>query len=151
MGVGDILRRSAVNFPDKEALIFEEERITYSALNRRVNRIANRLLELGLQAGDRIAVLLHNGPEFIEIYFACAKSGIIFVPVNNLLKARELIQIFSYVRPRALVFDDDFSELTRTILPELPFLEFPIDLGGTFAAFPSFGALVDAGTEQEPG
>ena len=151
MGVGDILRRSAVNFPDKEALIFEEERITYSALNRRVNRIANRLLELGLQAGDRIAVLLHNGPEFIEIYFACAKSGIIFVPVNNLLKARELIQIFSYVRPRALVFDDDFSELTRTILPELPFLEFPIDLGGAFAAFPSFGALVDAGTEQEPG
>ena len=76
MGIGDVFRRSAANFPDKNAIIFEDQRITYRELNRRVNRIANGLLRLGLQQGDRVAVLLHNGPEFIEIYFACAKSGV---------------------------------------------------------------------------
>ena len=102
MGVGNILRRSAFNFPEKTALIFEDRRISYDALNRRVNRAAHGLLQRGLQKGDRMAVLLHNGPEFIELYFACAKSGAVFVPVNNLLTARELVQILSYIRPRFL-------------------------------------------------
>ena len=53
MGVGNILRRSAFNFPDKTALIFEDRRISYDALNRRVNRAAHGLLQRGLQKGDR--------------------------------------------------------------------------------------------------
>ena len=150
MGVGNILRRSAFNFPDKTALIFEDRRISYDALNRRVNRAAHGLLQQGLQQGDRMAVLLHNGPEFIELYFACAKSGAVFVPVNNLLTARELVQILSYIRPRFLVFDDDFGEMIRTILPELPFLEFPVSLRGDLAAYPTYSALMEVGTEQEP-
>ncbi|MCU0579991.1 MAG: AMP-binding protein, partial [Desulfobacterota bacterium] len=128
MGVGAVLRRSAVKFPEKTALIFEGRRTTYGELNRRVNRTAHGLLRLGLRKGDRAAVLLHNGPEFIELYFACAKSGVIFVPVNNLLKARELAQIFTYIKPRALVFDQDFAATIGGILPELPFLEFPVSL-----------------------
>ena len=150
MGVGNILRRSAFNFPDKTALIFEDRRISYDALNRRVNRAAHGLLQQGLQKGDRTAVLLHNGPEFIELYFACAKSGAVFVPVNNLLTARELVQILSYIRPRFLVFDDDFGEMIQTILPELPFLEFPVSLRGDLAAYLTYSALMEVGAEQEP-
>ena len=150
MGVGNILRRSAFNFPDKTALIFEDRRISYDALNRRVNRAAHGLLQQGLQKGDRMAVLLHNGPEFIELYFACAKSGAVFVPVNNLLTARELVQILSYIRPRFLVFDDDFGEMIRTIQPELPFLEFPVSLRGELAAYSTYSALMEVGAEQEP-
>ena len=150
MGVGNILRRSAANFPEKTALVFEERRITYGELDRRVNRVANGLLQAGLRKGDRIAVLLHNGPEFIELYFACARSGAIFVPLNNLLKPRELVQIFSYLRPRFLVFGDDFKEMIPTILPELPFLEFPISLGGEQSSFQSYEALMEAGEEREP-
>ena len=149
MGVGDILRRSACKFPGKTALIFEDHRISYNELNRRVNRAASGLLKLGLRKGDRMAVLLHNGPEFIELYFACAKSGIVFVPVNNLLKTRELVEIFAYVKPRALVFDDDFSETVRTILPELPFLEFPVSLQGERPEYSTYPALVEAGGESE--
>jgi long-chain acyl-CoA synthetase len=150
MGVGNVLRRSAFNFPDKTALIFEDRRISYDELNRRVNRVAHGLLRRGLQKGDRMAVLLHNGPEFIELYFACAKSGAVFVPVNNLLTARELVQILIYIRPRFLVFDDDFGEMIQTILPELPFLEFPVSLRGDLPAYPPYSALLELGAEEEP-
>jgi long-chain acyl-CoA synthetase len=150
MGVGNILRRSAANFPEKTALVFEDRRTTYRELDRRVNRVANGLLLAGLRKGDRVAVLLHNGPEFIELYFACARSGAIFVPLNNLLKARELVQIFEYIRPRFLILDDDFRGLAQTILPDLSFLEFPISLRGETPSFRSYDALVETGREQEP-
>jgi acyl-CoA synthetase (AMP-forming)/AMP-acid ligase II len=149
MGVGDVIRRSALKFPNKTALIFEGRRTTYGELNRRVNRAAHGLLRLGLRKGDRAAVLLHNGPEFIELYFACAKSGVIFVPVNNLLKARELAQIFTYIKPRALVFDRDFAEMIRGILPELPSLEFPVSLQEDAGVPTTYQALLDAGRETE--
>jgi long-chain acyl-CoA synthetase len=150
MGVGDVIRRSASKFPDKTALIFEGRQTSYGELNRRVNRAAHGLMRLGLRQGDRVAVLLHNGPEFIELYFACAKAGVVFVPVNNLLKARELVQIFTYVTPRALVFDEDFAELIRGILPELTFLEFPISLQESRGSQATYEALLKAGAETEP-
>ena len=150
MSVGDILRRNAFNFADKTALIFEDRRITYGELNKTANRVADHLLGMGLQKGDRLAVLLHNGVEFIELYFACAKSGVVFVPLNNLLKARELVQILEYIKPRALVFDLDFVELIQPILAGLPFIQFPICLGEDPAGFPPYNALREAGSDQEP-
>jgi long-chain acyl-CoA synthetase len=150
MGVGEILRRSAAKFPNRTALIFEGRRISYGELNRRVNRVADGLLRMGLQKGDRVAVLLHNGPEFIELYFACAKSGLVFVPVNNLLKAKELVQIFVYIRPRSLVFADDFGELVQGILPELPFLEFPVSLQGEHRSQATYPMLLETGADAEP-
>ena len=101
MSIGNILRRSAANCPNKTALIFQNQRITYAEMNRRVNRVANSFLQMGLEKGDRVAVLSHNCPEFIEIYFACAKTGAIFVPINNLLKQKELMETFE-VYPTSL-------------------------------------------------
>ena len=123
MGVGNILRRSAFNNANKPALVFESRRINYGELNQRVNRLANGLLQMGLLKGDRVAVLLHNGPEFFEVYFACAKAGAIFVPINNLLKQKELVQIFQYIGPRFLIYDDEYAETLQAVLPGLKFLE----------------------------
>ena len=111
MPVGDMIRRSADKFPEKTALIFKDKRITYRELNERVNALANRLLDMGGEKGDRVAVLLHNCVEYIEAYFACAKSGLVFVPINNLLKQGELKQIIQYIEPRFLLMDSDFEDL----------------------------------------
>ena len=129
MPVGDMIRRSAYRFPGKTALIFRNERITYGELNRRVNALANRLREMGGRKGDRVAVLLHNCPEYIETYFACAKSGLAFVPINNLLKKGELQQIIQYIRPRFMVMDVDFEELILSVTEGMDFVEFKITLG----------------------
>ena len=90
MRVGNILRRCAANFPTKHALVYGQRRVSYDALNRRVNSLANSLVKMGLQKADRVAVLLHNCPEFFEVYFACAKLGAILVPLNFRLVGREL-------------------------------------------------------------
>lgn len=81
MVVGEILARNARKFPEKLALINEKGYITYRELNERSNRLANALLRLGLKKGERLGVLLHNCQEFVEVYFACAKSR-----VSSLLK-----------------------------------------------------------------
>mgnify|MGYP006282226779 CR=1 FL=1 len=150
MSVGGILRRNAFNFGDKTALVFEGRRVSYGELNQTVNRAANHLLHMGLQKGDRLAVLLHNSVEFIELYFACAKSGLVFVPLNNLLKAREVVQILEYIRPRALVFDHDFTELIQSVLPGLGFIQFAVCLGEESAEFPSYHTLTQGGSDKEP-
>ncbi len=150
MSVGNILRRSAFKYPEKHAVVFGNRQITYAELNRRVNCVANSLLDLGLKKGDRVAVLSHNCPEFIELYFASAKAGSVFVPINNLLKQRELTEVFEYIKPRFLIFDEDFSETIRSIIPALKCIEFPIALHGESADFKQYEDLVDRGEEKEP-
>jgi fatty-acyl-CoA synthase len=68
--------------PNKPAIIFEDEKITYLELHRRANRTASWLQSVGIEKGDRVAVLLNNCPEILELYFACSRLGAIFVPIN---------------------------------------------------------------------
>jgi long-chain acyl-CoA synthetase len=151
MGLGNILRRSAARFPDKIALIFKERKMTYQELDRRVNRLANGLLQMGAQKGDRIAVLLHNCPEFIEIYFACTRSGAIFVPINNLLRETELKKIVEYIRPRFVLVDPDFEGVIRSVAGGRDFTEFMISLNNEPSEpFTSYEALLAKGGPSEP-
>jgi len=150
MGVGSILRRSAFNNANKPALVFENQRMNYGELNQRVNCFANSLLQMGLLKGDRVAALLHNCPEFFEVYFACAKSGAIFVPINNLFRQKELMQVFQYIEPRFLIYDDEFSGTVQATIPELKFLKFPITLRGQSADCANYDKLIDAGEDKEP-
>ena len=59
-------------------------------MNKRLNRLSHAMLKTGLTNGDRVGVLSRNCPEFLDIYFACAKTGIIFVPLNFRLAPPEL-------------------------------------------------------------
>jgi fatty-acyl-CoA synthase len=88
--VGAIPRVSAARDPDAVALIFADRRMTYRELSTRALQAANGLLAMGLGKGDRVAVLLENGPEFIEIFFATATVGAILVPANFRLAAPEV-------------------------------------------------------------
>ncbi|MFH1112824.1 MAG: long-chain-fatty-acid--CoA ligase [Pseudomonadota bacterium] len=150
MSVGSVLRRSAFNYPHKTALVFRNQRITYAEMNRRVNCVANSLLEMGLGKGDRVAGLLHNCPEFFELYFACAKCGGVFVPINNLLRSRELLQIFDYIKPRFLVVDKDFGASVQADAAEMKSTEFLFTLGDDSAGGNSYENLVTRGDSSEP-
>ena len=96
MTVGEMLTRNANKFPAKTALVSEDISLDFKALNERVNRLANVLIKKGLKKGDRIGVLVHNCHQFIEIYFAAAKTGGIFCPYNSHLKQGELKDIIDY-------------------------------------------------------
>ena len=90
MTVGEMLVRNAHKFPPKTAIICAGVRLDYRALNERVYRLSNSLLKKGLKKGDRIGVLDHNSHQFVELYFAAAKTGAIFCPYNNHLNGAEL-------------------------------------------------------------
>ena len=96
--------------PNKPAIIFEDQIITYAALHRRANRSACWLQSVGIEKGDRVAVLLSNCPEFLEIYFACCRLGAIFVPINFRSASPEIDYFLKNSRPRLLIFGSEYAE-----------------------------------------
>lgn len=89
--------------PDKDYLIFYGTRITYAEMDRRANGFANYLLSLGLQKGDRVALVLPNLPQFYIGYFGTFKAGGVCVLVNPLLKQIELEYTFNESKPRVVI------------------------------------------------
>ncbi len=106
--VGYIPYKRALISPGKPAVIFEDVSVTYQDLDERINRCAHFLMKKGIKKGDRVAVVLLNCLEFLEIYFACAKLGIIFVPLNWRLAGPELEYQLNDSGARMLVFHDSF-------------------------------------------
>ena len=96
--------------PDKTAIIYENCRISYLELHRRANRTSCWLQSVGIEKGDRVAAMLSNCPEFIEIYLACARLGAIFVPINFRLAGPELNYTLKNSRPRLFVFGNAYNE-----------------------------------------
>jgi acyl-CoA synthetase (AMP-forming)/AMP-acid ligase II len=152
MTVGEMLTRNANKFPTKKAVVSEEVSIDFNTLNDRVNRLANALVKKGLKKGDRIGVLIHNCHQFIEIYFAAAKTGGIFCPYNNHLKQWELKDIIDYSTPRFLFIDKDFSGMINALKHDLTSVETYICLqkvdGAYWNDYEAMFAQSDAG---EPG
>jgi acyl-CoA synthetase (AMP-forming)/AMP-acid ligase II len=100
-----VLRAQAVRYPDKIALVCEDERITYRDLGQRIARVASGLKEQGLSAGDRIVLFLNNGIEIVELFYAAFSLGVIVVPVTTRLTPHELEHICSDSQPSAIAFE----------------------------------------------
>ncbi|MCP4578428.1 MAG: long-chain fatty acid--CoA ligase [Deltaproteobacteria bacterium] len=96
--------------PEKIAVLFEGDKITYKELHGRANRVSCWLQSLGIEKGDRVAVMMRNCPEFIDLYLACARLGAIFVPINFRLTGPELTYILKNAQPRLFVFGDAFRQ-----------------------------------------
>lgn len=103
MNLVNLFDLSLVGRKDKPALEFKDEIFTFGEINLRSNRMARLLLQKGLVAGDRICVYLVNCVEMIDLFIACAKTGIIFVPVNILYKESEISHILKDAEPKLLI------------------------------------------------
>src|SRR3972149_3106571 len=90
MNTTELLSITAAIVPDRHAIIFDNQRISFGQLEERVNRLSNALSRLGVKAGDRVAVMQVNCNEYIESYFAAAKVDAIFVPINFRARSEEL-------------------------------------------------------------
>jgi fatty-acyl-CoA synthase len=101
--------------PEKTAILFEDRSISYRQLHMRSNATSSWLQSLGIEKGDRVAVLLENCPEFIELYLACSRLGAIFVPINFRLAAPEVDYLIRHSRPRLFVFSKRFEDTFRSL------------------------------------
>src|SRR5689334_6855625 len=117
MNLPELFDRSLIARRDEVGLEFQGATYTFGEIDARSNRLAQLLVARGLKAGDRLSVYLANCIEMIDLYLACAKSGIIFVPINILYREREISHILHDSEPRALVSDDSvFTGWTRNDL-----------------------------------
>src|ERR1700721_2227883 len=97
------LGRASRYYPERTALVLGGGRVTFRDLSYRVAGIAAALSKLGLGAGDRLAILLPNGPEYIELVYACSRLGGIVVPINIRLSAVEIDRVLADANPQGLV------------------------------------------------
>ena len=119
INIGDWIRKWSLLQPQKIALFFEDHPFTYQELNHRTNQICHLLLEIGVQKGDRISVLLYNCYQYIEIFFALSKIGAILVPLNWRLAGPELEFIIKDSGSKMLIFEPEFKEVIDSIRPNL--------------------------------
>ena len=88
--LGDLLLRAANRWPNEEALVFPDQRLSYAQLAQRAKETARALQGMGIQPGDHVGILAPNLVEVVEILFAIALSGAVAVLVNARYKTTEL-------------------------------------------------------------
>ena len=146
MNIATALERSARLFPNRTAVIYKGQAISYGELNARVNRLGNSLQGLGIGKGDHACLMLPNSPEFIISYFALQKIGAVPVSLNVMFKRDESRYIASDSSARLFIIHEALTEN----LPErgdLPHLRHIIVVGeGGRDAIP-FQELINKGGE----
>lgn len=117
------LELSAQQHPDKTALIFRDQRLTYSDFNRRATTLAHGLVEKGVQRGDRVIVWHANSVETCIAIYAILKAGGAFVIINPTTKSEKLLALIKDCTPAALVTDEphlqQIKESLWALVPEL--------------------------------
>jgi acyl-CoA synthetase (AMP-forming)/AMP-acid ligase II len=120
------------------------ERFTFRALNERTNRVANALQSLGLSPGDRLGCLMSNCPRYVEAYYACAKTGFVFVALNWRLTAPELSYQLLDCGASAVIYGADQAEVVDVLRREFPHIRWLAAETGELAA------AIDAASPAEP-
>lgn len=119
MNIGSLITRHARYRPNHLAVVFEDQRLTYQAFNGRVNRLANSLLAMGIDKGDKIAMILPNCLELLDIYWAVAKIGAVVVPLSPLLRGAALKNLLQDSDSVMVITNSAFVEILDPIRPEL--------------------------------
>jgi acyl-CoA synthetase (AMP-forming)/AMP-acid ligase II len=153
LNLGEILRVNASKYGDKLAVKDSKRQMTFSEYNTRANRLANGLLNLGLKKGDRMAVISCNCLEFMEIYAATAKAGIVVVPINWRLSPKDMEYIINNSDTKAVIAAQEFVNNVESIRGDLTKVvqENYIIIGEeTPTGYKNFEDVVSSGTDTEP-
>ncbi len=105
--------------PEKTAVIFEDQRFTWKEFNRKVNKLANTLLNMGVNKGDKVATILTNCLEILEIYWAVAKIGAVVVPLSPLLRGQGLSRLLNDSDTTIVFTNHDTVQYLDPLKPEL--------------------------------
>ncbi len=118
--LGELIARNARKFPDKEAVIFGDTRLTYREFGARINRLAHAFMDMGIGRGEKVAILSFNCNQYLECYFALGKIGAVAVPLNFRLHPDELKFITNNADALAMVVGEQFVEIARGLKQDLP-------------------------------
>jgi len=150
MILGDIVRRNARRYPRKTAVVFGSLSFNFDEFNRRVNSMANALIDLGLRHEDKVAILLDNCHQYVELYFAIPRAGGAAVPVNTTLNITDMASILNNAEIKMLVFGERFAPAVSELLGHLDSLKSLIVVGAPVNETKSYEQLATDYPSTEP-
>ncbi len=148
----DTLEQTAKKYPDKDALIYprRDQHWTFEEFDTKANQLANALADEGIEKGDRVSTMLHNGTEIVLTVFACAKLGAVFNPLNYRLPAGEIEYILNDAESSALIFEEATQDAVADARDSLDTVDlyFSIDEDGPSWAGDFYDVLSSGSTER---
>ncbi|MEW6186553.1 MAG: long-chain-fatty-acid--CoA ligase [Thermodesulfobacteriota bacterium] len=146
----DFLRRNKKIYADEEAVVFEDKRFTFREFGERVDRCSNALIKLGMEKGERIAVLSENCSQYLELYFGITAAGGVIVPLNYRLNPKELISLLEDAGAKMLIFSEDFEDSVEKIKDSLSMVSHYILLDGEKDGTLGYESLLGKAKAEEP-
>lgn len=129
MNASDLVRMTAERAPSKTALLFQDRAVTYGDLERDIAAAASGMVSLGVGRGDRVAVLVHNVPEFVAAYYAILRAGAVMIPLNTMLTSEEIAFILSDSKAKMIVVAEPFVAAIEALRGTLPALDHVVVAG----------------------
>ncbi|MDQ2810583.1 MAG: AMP-binding protein [Actinomycetota bacterium] len=120
INVGDTLTRTAAARPGQLAVVDGDRRFSYAEFNGYVNRLAHGLAGLGYQRGAALALASGNSADFLAVYYACAKLGVVCVPVNLGWRPDEVAYVLGHSRARGIVVETQLIPAMRDAIAKVP-------------------------------
>ncbi len=117
MNLIQMLENAARSYGDKTAILLGERRVSFQELEDTSNKVANALLQMGVEKGDRVATMQSSNPEFVTVFFGILKTGAIAVPLDSRYVADELDSLFRDCQPKVFVAD---NPPLASLVPALP-------------------------------
>ena len=149
MNTTEFLTIASAIVPDRLAMVFEDQRITYEQLSHRVDRLANALADLGVHSGDRIAMLQVNCNQHVEAYFATAKLDAVYVPLHFRSRADELAYMINDSAPTVLLVGRRYAELVHSLEGDLDSVRHYVALEEPVDGWHYYEGLVASGAGEE--
>lgn len=125
----EMLTFTAERYPEQIALVFQEVYLTYRELNALVNSLANALLDVGIQPGQRVGLLMANCPEFVISWFAITRVGAVSCPLNPAYKEREIAYQLANSEAVALIVQHERLPLVEAVQEQTPELRYLLVVG----------------------
>ncbi|MCL0079383.1 long-chain-fatty-acid--CoA ligase [Dehalococcoidia bacterium] len=149
MNTTDFLTITSAICPDRVAIVFEGRKYSFAELSDRVNRLSNALLNLGVRKEDRVAILQVNCNQYVEAYFAAARIGAIFVPLNFRAKQDELTHMLINSEASILFAGERYLDMVTSMRPDLPAMKHFVSLDTRREGMLFYDELIASSSPEE--
>ena len=149
MNTPEFLLISSSICPDREAIIFEGNRWSFSDLADRSNRLANALAGMGVGQGDKVGMLQVNCNECIEVYFATAKLGATYVPLNFRARAEELEFMINFSEASALFLGQRYVKMINSMREQIPGMKNLVSVEGPAEGMLDYESVIAEADPEE--
>ena len=150
MIIGKLIARNAKRHPNKTALVSGDYVFTFTEFNERVNKLANTLADLGVKKGDRIAALLDNCHQYVELYCSAPKCGFVLVPLNYMLSGKELAFIINNSGANTLFLGEKYINTINSVRGDLKGVKHFIIIGTPTEGMKSYEEIISGYPADEP-